>query len=96
MRDAGEPALSTTTHFADLDDDGTLDAGEPSAVSDGAGAWTITGIPAGPTASARSTPAGRTCSSPTPCSSQQTFTSGTTITGLEFGSYGAGGRSAAR
>ncbi|MDQ5807791.1 MAG: carboxypeptidase regulatory-like domain-containing protein, partial [Actinomycetota bacterium] len=87
VRDAGEPALAGATHYADLDGDGALDAGEPSAVSDSGGAWTIEDIPAGTYRIRAVTPAERTCTTPATCSSQHTFSSGSAVTGLEFGSY---------
>ncbi|HEX8119737.1 MAG TPA: SdrD B-like domain-containing protein [Solirubrobacteraceae bacterium] len=86
-RDLGDAGLAGVAMFADLDDDGSLDPGEPTATTDGAGAFTIEDIPAGAYRVRPVTPAGRTCSAPTPCSSQQTFSSGTAVTGLLFGSY---------
>jgi hypothetical protein len=41
IEDAGETALSGRTVYVDLDDSGTLDSGEPSAVTSGTGAFTI-------------------------------------------------------
>ncbi len=87
VRDAGEPALPGATHFADLDGDGVLDPGEPRADSDGAGAFTIADIPAGTYRIRAATPASRTCTTPATCSSQHTFSSGSAVTGLVFGSY---------
>jgi uncharacterized repeat protein (TIGR01451 family) len=90
VRDAGEPGLAGATLYADLDGDGTLDAGEPSDASDAAGAFTIGDIPAGTFRIREVTPAGRTCSTPAPCHSEHTFTSGSAVTGLLFGSWAAG------
>ncbi len=42
-----EPGLSGWTIFVDLDDDGVLDAGEPSAVTSGDGSYSIANVPSG-------------------------------------------------
>ncbi|HEX2085816.1 MAG TPA: SdrD B-like domain-containing protein [Solirubrobacteraceae bacterium] len=90
VQDAGEPGLSGVDAYADLDGDGTLDAGEPSDASDGAGAWTIGGIPAGTYAIRQATPAGRTCSTANACAVSRTFSSGSAESGIVFGSYAPG------
>ena len=47
VQDATETGISGVTVFLDLDDDTTLDAGEPFATTDAAGAYDITGLAAG-------------------------------------------------
>jgi uncharacterized repeat protein (TIGR01451 family) len=89
-RDAGEPGLPGGTVYADLDADGAHDPAEPNGTADGSGAWTVTGIPAGTYAIRPVTPAGRTCSTPAPCSSSHAFSSGSAVTGIVFGSWAAG------
>jgi len=75
VKDAGEPGLSGWTIFVDYDDDGTLDAGEPSAVTAADGTYLITGINPGTWKVKEVAQAGWTCSYPSPCYHQETFTS---------------------
>ncbi len=44
VQDAGEPALSGVTVYLDLDNNGSAGAGEPTAVTSGAGAYSFTGL----------------------------------------------------
>jgi hypothetical protein len=47
VRDGGEAGLQGWTVYADLNNDGALSAGEPSATTNGGGGYTLTGVPAG-------------------------------------------------
>ncbi|MDX6655938.1 MAG: hypothetical protein QOH62_731 [Solirubrobacteraceae bacterium] len=89
VRDGGEPGIAGFTFYADLDGNGALGAGEPSGVSDATGAWTILDVPAGSYAIRQTPLGGWTCSAPSPCSSAQSFTSGSAASGIVFGDYAA-------
>ena len=88
VRDAGEPGLGSVEVYADLDDDGVRDGSEPYTVSSPEGTWSMDDVPAGTYPIRQVTPANWTCSTPAPCSSLNTFSSGSTVTGIAFGSYG--------
>jgi protocatechuate 3,4-dioxygenase beta subunit len=88
-RDAGEPALAGVVAYADLDGDAVADAGEPSGTSDSAGDWSISDIPAGTHTIRTAARSGWTCSAPSPCGWQRTFSSGSSSTGLQFGEFAA-------
>ncbi|MDQ3933482.1 MAG: chitobiase/beta-hexosaminidase C-terminal domain-containing protein [Actinomycetota bacterium] len=92
-RDSGEPGIAGFRLYVDVDGDGTLDAGEPSDVSDAAGAYQITGVPAG-TYDVREalTPEqvaeGWVCSKPgVGCRKAIEMTEGGNTSGVEFGNW---------
>jgi hypothetical protein len=87
VKDAGEPGLSGWTIFVDYDDDGTADAGEPSAVTAADGTYLITGINPGTWKVKEVAQVGWTCSYPSPCYHQETFTSSAALTDNDFGNY---------
>jgi hypothetical protein len=100
-REAGEPGVAGVTIWVDYDDDGVIDLGEPSATTGSDGSYTIGGIKPGTWKVKESTPAGWTCSYPnagtetppvvsTQCYHQETFTSGATLTGNDFGNWRTG------
>ena len=86
-REAGEPGLSGWTIWVDYDNDGNVDAGEPSAVTGAGGTYTITGIVPGTWRVKEVTQAGWTCSYPSPCYHEETFTSGAALTNNDFGNW---------
>jgi hypothetical protein len=85
-RGAGEAGLGGWTVYADLDDDGALDTGEPSAVTAADGTYTIHNLPE-TTGSIREVgQAGFECTSPPGCAYRGVeFNLGANITGQDFG-----------
>ena len=69
VRDPGEPGLGGVTVYVDLDNDAVFDSGEPSAVTDPTGNYTIsTATLADGTYTLREVlPAGSVCSFPATC-----------------------------
>ena len=86
-REAGEPGLAGWTIYVDYDDDSSLDAGEPSAVTDANGDYLITGITPGTWNVREVAQADWTCSFPNPCSYNETFLSGEAEIGNDFGNW---------
>jgi CshA-type fibril repeat protein len=87
IKDGTEGALAGFTFWIDLDDDNSLDADEPSAVSDAAGAWTISGVRAG-TRTLRELPIGAyACTKPSPCTYVLTLASNALSAGHQFGNH---------
>ncbi|MFL5780534.1 MAG: SdrD B-like domain-containing protein, partial [Thermoleophilaceae bacterium] len=94
QRGAGEPGNAGATVWVDADDDGVLDAGEPSAVTDADGRYTIATAPSG-TFKVREAPrSGWTCSLAPPmasdahgCYRTYTLAAGEAAAGIDFGSY---------
>src|SRR5207302_6240327 len=89
VRDGGEPGLAGWSVYVDYNDDGSLDAGEPSAVTAADGSYSIPDVRAG-TFRVREVPqAGWTCSEPSPCYYTQSFAAGTDASGKDFGAWRA-------
>jgi protocatechuate 3,4-dioxygenase beta subunit len=86
-QEAGEPGLPGWTIWVDYDNDGNVDAGEPSAVTGAGGAYTITGIVPGTWRVKEVLQAGWTCSYPSPCYHEETFTSGAELRNNNFGNW---------
>ncbi|MHC4500613.1 MAG: right-handed parallel beta-helix repeat-containing protein, partial [Planctomycetota bacterium] len=89
-REAGEPGLGGWRIFVDYDDDGVLDAGEPSAVTAADGSYLITGIVPGTWKVQEVAQAGWTQSYPASGYHEETFTSGATLTDNDFGNWQEG------
>lgn len=85
--DEGEDGLSGVTIYVDYNDDGTLDEGEPSAVTSSDGSYQITGVVPGTWKVREVAQAGWTCSYPNPCYHTDTFGSGGTVRGNNFGNW---------
>jgi SdrD B-like domain len=84
-REAGEPGLAGWTFYVDYDSDGTMDPGEPTAVSDASGNFSFSGVNAGSFPVREVAQAGWTCTFPHPnCFYVRSFTPGT-VSGLVFG-----------
>ena len=88
VSDAGEPELAGTTIYVDSDLSGTFTLGEPSAVTDIDGSYTIAGLSAGTYTVREITPAGWTCSAPVSCV-HSSLTVGATqaVGGKDFGNW---------
>jgi CshA-type fibril repeat protein len=87
IKDAGDGALAGFTFWVDYNADNVRDASEPSATSDAAGAWTISGVRAGAW-TLREAPVGAyACTKPSPCTYALTLTSNAAVTGYQFGNY---------
>ncbi|CAA9487014.1 MAG: hypothetical protein AVDCRST_MAG85-1007, partial [uncultured Solirubrobacteraceae bacterium] len=84
-REDGEGALAGRTVFADLNDDGDLDDGEPSATTDDDGAYAIGGLEPGSYAIRLVVPSGWECTRPATCTADVGTTSGSTPAGPDFG-----------
>jgi hypothetical protein len=88
-KDQGEAGVQGVTIYVDLNDNGVLDVGEPSAVTDVNGNYTIStvGITDGTYSLREVLPAGQTCSFPNPCVHSVVVGPGPALTGLDFGNY---------
>jgi hypothetical protein len=81
----GDDVLSGFVVYADTDQDGEKDAGEPTAATDEYGRYTITDLAPGVEHSLRlAPPAGWSCSDPSPCARELTLSSGGTSSGNDF------------
>jgi hypothetical protein len=92
VREPGELGLAGWTIYVDYDGDGVLDAGEPSDVTDAAGAYTITGIVPGTWKVREVNQAGWTCSFPAAhdafgCYHEEAFASGGSYPDNDFGNW---------
>ena len=85
VKDPGEPGLPGFTIYVDLDNDGQHDPNEPSAITDAAGNYTITGVPNGTWTVREVVPAGWVCTFPVNCAYSVTVGPGGSITGRNFG-----------
>jgi protocatechuate 3,4-dioxygenase beta subunit len=86
-RDAGDSGIPGRTVYADMDEDGELDAGEPQTTTDGEGNWSIDGFSPGSYVLREQTPSGWDCSDPTGCSHDVTLSSGDAAFGRDFASF---------
>ena len=86
-REAGEPGLPGWTIYVDYDNDGVLDANEPSAVTAANGSYSITGINPGTWRVKEVAQAGWTNSFPALHYHEEAFTSGAALTGNDFGNW---------
>jgi hypothetical protein len=88
-KDQGEAGIAGVTIYVDLNDNAVLDPGEPSAVTDANGNYTIStvGITDGTYSLREVLPAGQTCSFPSPCVHSITIGPGPALTGLDFGNH---------
>ena len=86
-RDEGDQGVPGFTFFVDYNDNGVLDDGEPSAISDADGHYLITGIHPGTYKVLEVGQQGWVCSMPSPCSYTETFTSGALFSGNDFGNW---------
>jgi len=86
----GHPGLQAWTVYADLNDNGQKDPGEPSATTDANGGYTISGLDARTYKIREITKDGWTCSSPASCSYTRTLASDGSSTGNDFGNWRPG------
>ena len=86
-REAGEPGLSGWTIYIDLNNNDTLDVGEPTTVTDANGFYEFTGLAPGTYTFREVTQIGWTCTFPVGCEYTETFTSGASETGNDFGNF---------
>jgi hypothetical protein len=86
-RDVGDDGLAGWTFFVDYNDDGNLDPGEPSDVSDANGDYTITGVQPGDYKVREVAQSGWNCTSPSPCYYDLSFSSGSSSTDNDFGNF---------
>ena len=85
VKDAGEPGIANWPIYIDQDDNGELDAGEPFVRTDAAGAYTLSGLPAGAYTVAEGQLAGWTQTFPAGVSYVVALSSGQSVTGRDFG-----------
>ncbi|MDX6678349.1 MAG: trimeric autotransporter adhesin, partial [Solirubrobacteraceae bacterium] len=87
VKDGGEPGVAGVTVYLDLDGDGVLDAGEPSAVTGANGNFVIStvNVPDGSYPLREVVPVGQTCSFPSPCFHTVVVGAGPAVTGQDFG-----------
>ena len=85
--EAGEPGLAGWVIYVDYDDDGVLDAGEPSATTAADGSYTITGVNPGTYKVREVAQAGWTQSFPAGGYYEEIFSSSTVLTGNDFGNW---------
>ncbi|MHB1035657.1 MAG: SdrD B-like domain-containing protein [Pirellulales bacterium] len=85
IHDTVEPGLDGWVVWADLDDDGVRDGREPFATTAGGGLYTLDGILPGTYKIREEAQAGWTQTAPGFGYHEVQFTSGSTVTGLEFG-----------
>ena len=83
-KNGAEGGLSGWTVFADLDDDGARDTGEPADLTSAGGAYQLTLDP-GTYKIREVRPSGWTCSEPTPCTYTETVVSSGATTARNFG-----------
>ena len=76
VRDAGEPGLAGWTVYVDYDNDGARGPGEPYAVTDANGSYTIDHVALGSFRIREEPQAGWTCSAPSGCSTRIDFIAG--------------------
>jgi hypothetical protein len=90
-KDPGEAGIAGVTIYVDLNDNSTLDPGEPSAVTDANGNYSIStaGIPDGTYHLREVLPTGQVCSFPSPCVQTVVVGPGPALTGLDFGNHPA-------
>lgn len=88
IRDSGEPPLEGVSIYLDLDDDGQLDAGEPTATTDSDGSYSFEGLVPGLWIVREVVPRGYTQTFPAVASGFEhrvMATAGEAVTGLDFG-----------
>jgi hypothetical protein len=82
--DAGEGGLPNQVVFIDENNDGKFDPGDPFALTDASGAYTITNVPAGNIVVRESVPIGFRVDAPAAGAYTQTLSPGQTLAGLNF------------
>jgi len=87
VKDDGEPGLEGWTIYVDYNDDGELDADEPSATTAADGSYTITGINPGTWKVREVGQAGWTQTYPASGCHEETFASGASLTDNDFGNW---------
>jgi uncharacterized repeat protein (TIGR01451 family) len=83
-----DPGLGGVTIYADLNNSGGLDSGEPAAVTGASGQYTLN-LPAGTYYIREVVPPGWTQTYPSTGVYQVTVTAGQVVSGINFGNYGA-------
>jgi hypothetical protein len=86
-REPGEAGLAGWTFYVDYNGNGSIDAGEPSAVSAADGSFKIDGVKPGAYSVREVSQAGWTCSFPGTCQYNVTFESGEVKSGADFGNW---------
>ena len=84
QQDTGEGSLSGQTVFIDENHNATLDAGEPMAVTDASGVYTITNVPAGNIRVIENVPNEFRVDAPASGAYDTTLQAGQTLSGLDF------------
>jgi hypothetical protein len=87
VHDLGEAPLSGFVFYVDYNGSGTLDAGEPAGASHTDGTWSISGIKPGSYPVREVADPGYTCTAPTGCKYDVTFTGGQVVAVGEFGNH---------
>ena len=87
----GEGGMAGITIYVDLNNNNSLDGGEPSTVTDADGNWQLDNLLPGAYIVREVLPAGMTQTFPIGGSHAITLGSGGTVSGLDFGNNGAGG-----
>jgi hypothetical protein len=82
-----EPGIAGVTVFADYNNNGTLDSGEPSATTGTYGDYTLTNVNAGTWTVREVLPGGYVCSTGSGCTSSQTVVSGAYTGSVDFGNF---------
>ena len=84
----GDPGLAGVTVFLDLNNDDTLDRGDPSTTTDGNGNYRFSNLRAGTYVVREISPTGWVQTTPNPMAI--TITSGSGVTGVDFGNFELG------
>ncbi len=85
VRDAGEPGVAGVYIYADVDDDGQIDLGEPAAITAADGSYRVVNIPAGAMAIREVTPPGWTVTYPALGYWGVTILANKNLPGMNFG-----------
>ncbi|CAN5205237.1 hypothetical protein BH11PLA2_BH11PLA2_18960 [soil metagenome] len=87
LRGAGEPGITGWQVYLDLNTDGALTAGEPTMLTDGAGAYAFTGLALGTYSVREFTKSAWMPTNPTTGARSVTVLNGQAVTGADFGNY---------